>query len=390
MGLASYNSVAFFGGQGSGKTFAMIKLALKLATVRKRGIVSNLNFNVGEIYNYGVKYKNDWLKQICDDNCITSLPGNYEQDLLFRYPYRIVCFDEAGILLNSRSWQKNNKSILFDGNQLRKRFCTFLWTAQYADMTDKTLRSSVERCAWCEGTSYFNPDKQIDILVWKDVKFFKSEVFWGWVDDPVEKKLKPVPTFLKTTDRYWGPLDAKDKDLFNCYNSHDLIGSEVSRPLPPIYLPRRYRCEFPSLYYYCKCPQKGAKNWEDPILRSQWELIDFPDSPDSISALAYEFSGEKIPLDRRQEIVDWEYAAKDSIESLSLEFCQGLRDYVGWVKRKKPPIPNGYFETEKLLPLFKGWENYNKKHEDGLSQEWLIRFGAAEKNGHKKRYSNKN
>ena len=116
MELANYNSVAFFGAQKAGKTLAMIDLGLKLAVNRKSGLVSNLNLNVEGIYKYGVKHKIDWLKQICDEECVYNLIGDYEQDLLFRYPYTVVMFDETEILLNSKSWQKNNRNILTEGN----------------------------------------------------------------------------------------------------------------------------------------------------------------------------------------------------------------------------------------------------------------------------------
>ena len=353
MGLASYNSVAFFGAQGAGKTLAMIDLGLKLAVNRKRGLVSNLNLNVEGIYKYGVKHQIDWLKQICDDECVYSLIGDYEQDLLFRYPYTIVMFDEAGILLNSRSWQKNNKNILTEGNQLRKSRTTFLWTAQYADMTDKSLRATVERCAWCDGTSYFNVDRQIDILVWKDVKFFKARQFWEWIDAPLAK-LKPVATFLKTLDRYWGPLGEKDKDLFNCYDSHDKIGRTIAYPLQPIRVPSRYYCELPKYYYYQRCPQQGMKFWHDPILRREYEWVE----PDSLEAIGYEFMGHfPYLMGRRQKIYDYDFIVEDSIESLALQFTGGPANYSGFVRKEKS-LPWGEFESEKPLPRFFGWENY--------------------------------
>jgi hypothetical protein len=282
---ASYNSCAFFGSQGSGKTLSMIKLGINLACRYRRGLVSNLRLNVAGFYDYSIKYNLDWLKRCCDENLIVSLPSNDDIELIFRYPFSIVMFDEAGIQLNNRNWEKNSNLILTQCNQLRKNFCTFLWTAQYASMSDKVLRATVELCAYCQGHSYFDYRRQKDILKKVDTRFFSSDAFWTWIDDPV-MKLKPVSTMLKTRDRWSGPVSSKELMLFNCYNSHDTIGGNQPLPLKPIHTV--YKSNLPKNYYLSRL-ETGL----DPINRLSVQTI-YPEY--SIESLTmYYFEGFPLP-----------------------------------------------------------------------------------------------
>lgn len=277
---ASYNSCAFFGSQGSGKTMSMILLGIKLACRYRRGLVSNLRLKPEGFYNYATKYKLDWLKRCCDENLITSLPSDHDIELLFRYPFSIVMFDEAGILLNGRNWEKNSNLILRSCNQLRKNFCTFLWTAQYSNMSDKVLRATVEMCAWCTGLSYFDYRRQKDILIKYHSRFFAADQFWAWVDDPLNR-LKAIQTIFKSRDCWKGKVSPRELMLFDCYNSHDTIGGKQPLPLKPIYT--IYKHDLPKHYYLSK-----LNNGYDPINRLKINTY-FPD--DTIESLALEFQG---------------------------------------------------------------------------------------------------
>jgi hypothetical protein len=269
-GDSSCNSWAYFGKQGAGKTLGMIDLAIKLAVKRRRGIVSNLRLNPQGFYDYGRKYKLPWLQRIATEGQIISLPTDSEMDLLFRYPYSIVVFDEAGALMFSRNWQKSNDSIIKSGIQLRKNYCNLIWTAQYADQADKFLRSTVERCVWSEGVSFFNWQSQKDILIWRSNRHFEAREFWAWVDND-ELRSKHVKTALKSLQHDSGMVTQRHKDLFNCFDSHGLVGSTSDANLQPIITNYLYRCDLPKSYYQSKIHQP----YDDPILnlRFNYKLI---------------------------------------------------------------------------------------------------------------------
>lgn len=260
-GDSSCNSWAFFGKQGAGKTLGMIDLAIKLAVKRRRGIVSNLRLDPQGFYNYGKKYRLPWLCRIAAEGQIVSLPTDSDMDLLFRYPYSIVLFDEAGALMFSRNWQKSNDSIIRSGIQLRKNYCNLIWTAQYHDQCDKFLRSTVERCVWSEGTSFFNWRTQKDILIWRSNRHFEAREFWAWVDND-ELRSKHVKTALKSLQHDHGSVTQRHRDLFNCFDSHGLVGSVIDKHLQPIICNYHYRCDLPKNYYQSKIHEP----YDDPLL----------------------------------------------------------------------------------------------------------------------------
>ena len=270
-GDSSCNSWAFFGKQGAGKTLGMIDLAIKLAVKRRRGIVSNLRLNPEGFYQYGLRYNLPWLCRIAKEGQIISLPTDADMDLLFRYPYSIVLFDEAGALMFSRNWQKSNDSIIRSGIQLRKNYCNLIWTAQYADQADKFLRSTVERCVWSEGLSFFNWRTQKDILVWRSNRHFEAREFWAWVDND-ELRSKHIKTALKSLQHDSGRVTQRHKDLFNCFDSHGLVGSVISQHLQPIVTNYYYRCDLPKSYYQSKIHTP----YDDPILNLRFNFKEIP------------------------------------------------------------------------------------------------------------------
>lgn len=320
----SYNSVAYFGRQGAGKTLQMVHDAIRMAVARKRGIVGNLDLNPEGFYNFGVKYKIDWLKRIADEGQIINLPSDSDLDLLFRYPYSIILFDEAGAKMFSRNFQKNNKNMVEQGVQLRKNYCTLLWTAQYENMADKFLRATVERCVWCDGVTIFNADTQKDILLSRSARYFWAREFWVWCDDP-KLKMHPVQTMLKSLKHEGGRVTQKHKDIFNCFNSHAILGSKIENPLKPIILNYRYRCDLPRNYYLLR---SGNMDCDDPMTRMRYRMVE-----------------KEIPTDK---YINYLAYSEDPF------FAEPPKP-----ERKRLAVAchlPGYFETEKPLPVFKGWD----------------------------------
>ncbi len=318
LGKASYNSVAYFGRQGAGKTLQMIKDAIRLACERRRGIVGNLWLKPEGFYRYGVKYKLDWLKRIADEGQIITLPSEADLDLLFRYPYSVVLFDEAGAKMFTRNFQSNSKNMIEQGVQLRKNYCTLLWSAQYETQTDKFLRATVERCCWCSGISKFDWRTQKDYLYWRSARYFNAREFWVWCDDE-RLRMHPVQTALKSIKHDSGMVDQRHKDLFNCFDSHSIIGTKIERPLQPIILNYRYRCDLPKYYYQTKIKE----TYDDPITRYRYE---WREPQLSLETYLYTKAYYEDPF--FQDIPKKQLAT-------AYHF-------------------HGYFETEKPLPLYTG------------------------------------
>ena len=331
IGKASYNSIAYFGRQGAGKTLQMMWDCIKLACDRRRGIVGNLWLKPEGFYNFGVKYKLDWLKRIADEGQIVTLPSDSDMDLLFRYPYSIVMFDEAGAKMFSRNFQSNNKNMIEQGVQLRKNYCTLLWTAQYENMADKFLRATVERCVWCDGISKFDWKTQKDYLTWRSSRYFIAREFWVWVDDP-KLRMHPIQSELKNIKHDQGPVTQRHKDIFNCFDSHSILGSSIDRAMPPIILSYRYRKDLPKSYYLLKCREKGLDFIDDPLTRMRYEYRDTLTTEEYINYLAY----ENDP-----------FFAMPPPQKLVATACH---------------FP-GYFEAERPLPIYTSERNLKKKSE---------------------------
>ena len=212
----SYNSVAYFGKQHTEKTLQMMWDGIRLACDRQKRIVGNLWLKPEGFYNFGVKYKLDWLKRIADEGQIITLSSDSDMDLLFRYPYSIIMFDKAGAKMFSRNFQSNNKNMIEQGIQLRRNYCTLLWTTKYEDITDKFLKAIVERCVWCHGIYKFDWKTQKDYLRWRSAQYFLARDFWILVDGRLEENW--IQRELKKIKHEKGRITEKHKDIFELLN----------------------------------------------------------------------------------------------------------------------------------------------------------------------------
>jgi hypothetical protein len=251
----------FVGQMRSGKTLSMIQLALDIASYREYGIVSNIPLNLEGIYKYahfmGRRY--DWLKFAVDCGHIFSIVNPADRDHLFRYPYKVIIFDEMGILLNSRSWKENSKSRFVEYlPQLGHLYCSLLYTAQFPEQIDATLRRLTSYIAFVSGVSKYRKNfklyqNQGDInkihihkLIWRDIKFFRSQEFWNWYESDLRFR-KPLSTIVKQFASWWGVLSKKHKLLFNCYDSHGKLGGLIDTKFPPVH--SSFGCRLPYSYY---------------------------------------------------------------------------------------------------------------------------------------------
>ena len=270
----SYHIQGFIGEVGSGKTLALMQAALKEANRRKYGITANFDINVNEVYKYGEKFKKDNLKRICDDGRILCYPNDSQRDILFRYPQSIVLIDELGTKMKSRDWQKNtfNGRVLDFMAMCRHTRNLVFWTAQFADQADKYVRELTQWVGWCNGFSVPDIKRDIDVLIWRETKFYKARDFW-FVEEDKKTQMKPARKFLKQKDSWWGPLLPKHYQILKCYDSFGSVESKFDRPVQAI--KTDYRCNLRKDYYYRLFFKKHLGNgkeitYKDPFTRYEY------------------------------------------------------------------------------------------------------------------------
>lgn len=259
--------IGIIGDIGSGKTFSQIKYCLRYADRRHKNLVFNFYINrkalkeyceipyfvdipfigsfvyeilkliqvikitfnntfVGIVpgitrrrYRFKFTPRHPWvLELLARDEGIYEMPGLEDFSLLLK-PNSLVCFDEAGIFLNSRFFSKTSKKLITDLAQVRKDGIDFVWTGQYFEQVEKVLRELSSEILVCLGTSSYDTKLGYPKMLLKRTLYFKRGVFqrWYYNDKVKDNYIKTRFAYAYLNDE--GPLSTADKKVFDIYDS---------------------------------------------------------------------------------------------------------------------------------------------------------------------------
>jgi len=295
--------IAICGDIGAGKSFTLIKEALKMADKREKQLVCNFNINLQNLYEYAslpkaydsyygaficelrrfayalrlslsklglprpkrprFKPRLPWIKKLCEDGGagIIQLPYAKNLEALIDLPNSVVCIDEAGILLNSRNFQETTRELLAGIVQSRKMGVDLIWTSQFNEQVDRQLRELTHIWVHCQSTSIWDKKLRRPRLKWKSIYWFKAASYLDWLRTPRDRD-NPIKTrWSYSTDSESGVLSPADKKVFGLYDSFARLDGENSFSLSSrglieaenhnrIKTLREYRTDLHPLYFY--------------------------------------------------------------------------------------------------------------------------------------------
>ena len=200
---------------GSGKSFFQLKLALEMANLKEKQLVTNfpLNREALEIYCKKVGYK--WVLDLLKYGGITEIhaPKDLQTLLLVQ---SVVCLDEAGILLNARSWKDTPRAFLSDLCQSRKQGTDLIWAAQFPEQVDSQMRMLTQFWIHASGLTYYDKISRLPKLYYKRYYFMDANTHNKWVS----KHVGHLKTRIFFSYRYHGGfLNPTDGLLFNCFDT---------------------------------------------------------------------------------------------------------------------------------------------------------------------------
>lgn len=119
--------IGFYGKRGSGKTLNATKRGIILAEITNRPLYAN----------YHINYKNfHYFEDFRDIEELTNA---------------IIIYDEIHVDLDSRYWDKKNQTRFTHWiTQIRKMYCTFLYTTQRLNTLEKRIRENSDYVYICK------------------------------------------------------------------------------------------------------------------------------------------------------------------------------------------------------------------------------------------------
>ena len=206
---------SIFGQIGSGKSFYQLKLALELANYKEKQLVFNFPIDRKGLAAYADHKKMEWIKRLLKYGGISEVhaPKNLQELML---PQAVVCLDEAGVLLNSRSWKDTPKEFLADLCQSRKFGTDLIWAAQFSEQVDSQLRHLTQFWIFANGLTYYCKKSRLPKLYYKRYYFMDAMQHHRWLN----KGAGHFKTRLAFTYRYHGGFLGKtDRLLFDCFDT---------------------------------------------------------------------------------------------------------------------------------------------------------------------------
>jgi hypothetical protein len=220
------------GDQGSGKSFATIKIALQYAEQIEFDLTFNFSVNLRAMYNYCLEMGYIWLLTRLRRGMIRVRDSRDLIDFMDR-PKTIYILDEAGVYLNSRKYQDIDPEFLHQLAQVRHDGKMLWWIAQYYDMSDKMLRNLSGAFIQCLSEVRFNKKLGNSELYWQKVYLYKARDYKIFLNR-VNEKMTGIKFWInsrKLASFHWeGILSAQDKMLFDIYQSFgSKVGDEVKK-----------------------------------------------------------------------------------------------------------------------------------------------------------------
>lgn len=204
---------------GSGKSLFQLFYALEMAERKEKQLVFNFPVNREAIREYALMMGYKWIVNLVDFGGISEFHAPKNLSTLMK-PNAVVCVDEAGVLLNSRSWKDTPKAFLADLCQSRKRDIDFIWSAQFAEQVDSQMRMLTQYWVVASGLTYYHKPSRLPRLYYKRYYFMSASQHNRYCVKPVSH-LKA--RFFFSYKYVGGFLSPADKMLFECFDSTEML-----------------------------------------------------------------------------------------------------------------------------------------------------------------------
>jgi hypothetical protein len=172
------NLTAIVGQFGTGKSLYLLELGLRLANLLKKKLVVNFPINVVEVKKFCYAARLDWF-YACGR--IIQLDWNIDSfeklPQLLSFGSSVICFDEAGILINARNWRHHSQQFFESLNQLRSKNVHLILAFHFLDQVDKHLRMVIQHWIYCRAKSDPEPGWTIPKLKWRGTYHYDAESF---------------------------------------------------------------------------------------------------------------------------------------------------------------------------------------------------------------------
>lgn len=291
------------GAIGSGKSFTQMKHGLKYVEERQKQLVTNFPIDVDALRQYASLPKQyqsvlggfvfdlrrlifiiysylhwalpfiflkkakkprttpqlPWIKRLCETGGIIQIPFPEKLEALL-IPESVVLLDEAGILLNSREFEKTSKQLLADLAQSRKDGCDLIWCAQFDEQVDRQLRMLTQFWIHCESLSVFDKKMRRPKLLYKRIFWFRCNDYQEWKNNPRARGNHFKTRAVYSSLYEGGLLSVADKKIFEIFDSFKRLdkkydGSDIQTI---------HQCKLPRDYYFdrlvCYVSQRDPLN----------------------------------------------------------------------------------------------------------------------------------
>lgn len=200
---------------GSGKSLFQLFFALELAEKKEKQLVFNFPVNrfALKLYAQAMGYK--WILNLIEHGGISEFHAPKNLRVLMK-SNSVVCLDEAGVLLNSRSWKDTPKDFLADLCQSRKRDTDLVWSAQFSEQVDSQMRMLTQYWIVASGLTYYHKPSRLPRLYYKRYYFMTASQHNRYCVKPVSHLRA---RFMFSYRYVGGFLSATDTMLFDCFDS---------------------------------------------------------------------------------------------------------------------------------------------------------------------------
>lgn len=206
---------AIAGEIGSGKSLFQLKFALQMANEKEKQLVFNFPIDRKALGIYAEHMGYKWILRLLDYGGISEFHAPKNLEVLMK-PNAIVCIDEAGVLLNSRSWKDTPKGFLANLCQSRKRATDVVWAAQFSEQVDSQMRMLTQYWIQAMGLTYYHKPSKLPRLYYKRYYFMSAAQYNRYCVKPVGH----LKARLFFSYRYEGGfLGVADALLFDCFDT---------------------------------------------------------------------------------------------------------------------------------------------------------------------------
>lgn len=201
------NLTAIVGQFGTGKSLYLLEVGLRIANLFKKKLVVNFPVDVKEVKKFCYAANLNWFYA-----CGRIVQLNWGIDSFEKLPRlfdsgaSVICFDEAGILINARNWRYHSQEFFENLNQLRSKNVHLILAFHFLDQVDKHLRLVVQHWIYCRSVTRPEPGWTIPKLKWRGAYHYDAEsfaIYQNLIQVRVRRGGKRKLTKLVETEALW-------------------------------------------------------------------------------------------------------------------------------------------------------------------------------------------